>query len=1022
MCNGNRFFPLVAVLSVVAATVVACVAAFANLTSNAAESWTPMSSGESWSCTYTRLGTTYTVNASPMIGDKNCLILVPIGIQASNGGRWEYVYPNGAGSGSTNAIYVNGVSGPTGMSNVQLYKSERAIKSTGTWGNFHLEQTMTVTTDGEIVHEMTFTYNGAGTFTGRLAPSIDTQLNGNDQIPISANGADGGYIVGNDYTLAFDKINGVETLYVGHWNTSKSGGEWYSCTGQPNDKLLVSGVDSATFYETQQLSLTSGQSYTFSFKENTFKNDECRVLLDGNGGTFDGDPTSSSWVKKGDYVTIDKTPTYAKHQLVGWSESRDGSSGLFNPATTPVTKNLTLYAQWELIKHSVTFDPNGGTLTGEATQSVEDGDKATKPSDPTRTGYKFAGWYTSASGGDAFDFDAAVTGDKTAYAHWTPITYSITFDGNGSDGGSMSTQSMTYDVEKALTTNAYVKSGYSFAGWNTSADGSGTSYADGQSVVNLTATDGDTIELFAQWTADPQSVRYDNNAEDATGTTDDTVGATDSDVAIAECGFERVGYEFGGWNTSADGSGTAYVAGDEVTLLSGGIDLFAQWIPNTYAVRFHGNHPDATSEMSDQQMTYDVAANLTANAFERVGYSFVGWSYTADPSYDDGSDVNDDENADDGENVNDAEDVDGVGNDTDESDDTSDAQDDMASDDETDDADGKTTDVMSVDALASDDGTDDITDDAGAASDNENASNGENASSDDAANDVNENVNDTDTTTDDENADASDVAFADCEEVVNLTAENGGVVDLYAVWSPNEARIHYVANLDGVISPDEAANRSSANGENGTTNADGDVSSDDIDATDADASSDDDADAGMTDDTVGKTDETVKLAENGFHKENYHFVEWNSSADGSGASYHPGDDWTLAAGTVNLYAIWSNDPAVIVYDKNSDTATGEMPNTDGYIDMESTVSDNGFENSGYKFIGWNTEADGSGTAYDEGDSIVLTEPSITLYAQWEEIPVIVQMGAVNGAIGTFAAATATLAACGVAAYLVSKRR
>ena len=178
----------------------------------------------------------------------------------------------------------------------------------------------------------------------------------------------------------------------------------------------------------------------------------------------------------------------------------------------------------------------------------------------------------------------------------------------------------------------------------------------------------------------------------------------------------------------------------------------------------------------------------------------------------------------------------------------------------------------------------------------------------------------------------------------------------------------------------------------------------------------------MTDDTVGKTDETVKLAENGFHKENYHFVEWNSSADGSGASYHPGDDWTLAAGTVNLYAIWSNDPAVIVYDKNSDTATGEMPNTDGYIDMESTVSDNGFENSGYKFIGWNTEADGSGTAYDEGDSIVLTEPSITLYAQWEEIPVIVQMGAVNGAIGTFAAATATLAACGVAAYLVSKRR
>lgn len=133
-------------------------------------------------------------------------------------------------------------------------------------------------------------------------------------------------------------------------------------------------------------------------------------------------------------------------------------------------------------------------------------------------------------------------------------------------------------------------------------------------------------------------------------------------------------------------------------------------------------------------------------------------------------------------------------------------------------------------------------------------------------------------------------------------------------------------------------------------------------------------------------------------------------------------DWKLAAGTVNLYAIWSNDPAVIVYDKNSDSATGEMANTEGYIDMEATISDNGFENSGYEFTGWNTEADGSGTAYDEGETIVLTEPSITLYAQWEEIPVIVQMGAVNSSIGTFGAVAAGMAVLGVAAYAVSKRK
>lgn len=94
----------------------------------------------------------------------------------------------------------------------------------------------------------------------------------------------------------------------------------------------------------------------------------------------------------------------------------------------------------------------------------------------------------------------------TLYTNWIPIGYTITFDSN--DGtGSMSDQSMTYDTPAALTANAFTRQGYTFTGWSTTADGSsGTAYSDGETVSNLTSTDGDTITLYAQWQKNPYTV------------------------------------------------------------------------------------------------------------------------------------------------------------------------------------------------------------------------------------------------------------------------------------------------------------------------------------------------------------------------------------------------------------------------------------------------------------------------------------------------------------------------------------
>ena len=89
----------------------------------------------------------------------------------------------------------------------------------------------------------------------------------------------------------------------------------------------------------------------------------------------------------------------------------------------------------------------------------------------------------------------------------------------------------------------------------------------------------------------------------------------------------RKGYTFAGWNTEADGTGTAYKAGDK---LSTGLTLYAQWTANAYKVSFNAN--GGKGSMEEMSFTYDEAQALTKNAFERTDYNFIGWSKSANGS------------------------------------------------------------------------------------------------------------------------------------------------------------------------------------------------------------------------------------------------------------------------------------------------------------------------------------------------------------------------------------------------------
>jgi uncharacterized repeat protein (TIGR02543 family) len=185
----------------------------------------------------------------------------------------------------------------------------------------------------------------------------------------------------------------------------------------------------------------------------------------------------------------------------------------------------------------------------------------------TKTGYDFTGWNTDEDGsgtayadGETYDFAA----DVTLYAQWAQI-FTATFDGNGAGMGGMSPQSAS--APTALTGNGFTNLGYNFIGWNTASDGSGTAYEGGATY----AFDAD-VTLYAQW-AQIFTVTFFGNGQDGGAT--DPQHAT-SPTALTGNGFTNTGFTFSGWNTSSDGSGTAYADGATYAF-DADVTLYAQW-------------------------------------------------------------------------------------------------------------------------------------------------------------------------------------------------------------------------------------------------------------------------------------------------------------------------------------------------------------------------------------------------------------------------------------------------------------
>ena len=458
------------------------------------------------------------------------------------------------------------------------------------------------------------------------------------------------------------------------------------------------------------------------------------------------------------------------------------------------------------------------------------------------------------------------------------------------------------------------KTNRTFYGWSANTDANDRDVPVGDTMDRNTLNANVRTEIvmparaktvYALWAINP-TLSYNVNApagSNAPGTpASQTVpyntAAADKSGWVAGDTGKIPGYRFDGWYTAPNG-GNKY---DFNTPLTNNMTVYAHWVGNGYTVRFAGNGATG-GNTPDQAFQYNIGQNLHRNGFVRDGYTFTGWKRA----------------------------------------------------------------------------------------DNQQA-------------------------------------YGDGQWVTNLTTQPNGIVTMVAQWSANEAHIRYNPNppagktaggqgtpnwdghtgdtpaiggngwtIDGytfagwATSPDGSGARYAPGARwtaNGTltlyaqwTPGQASLTYDGNGAT-----------GGKTDPQTGKTDEKINVRDNGFTRDGYTFVTWNTQADCKGNAVKPNSEWTLR-GSSTLYACWAGNAQTLTYHGNGATG-GNTAAQSGKTGDELTTNANGFTRDGYTFVRWDTAKDGSGTAYGEGKNgvsqYVMKPAGNDLYAIWKANPATIQ--------------------------------
>jgi uncharacterized repeat protein (TIGR02543 family) len=348
-----------------------------------------------------------------------------------------------------------------------------------------------------------------------------------------------------------------------------------------------------------------------------------------NGGTS-AQPASGTAVYN-TVITLPIAPTRNGFTFAGWN---DGSPIALSTTSVTLTSNKILVAQWTAQSFSITYDGNTSTSGSVSAGAYVAGGVpyAIAANSFTKTGYNFIGWYTTANGtgGAAYAVGAgySTTANLVLYAQWAPASYTITYNANGATSGTVpSAGTLTTGTTFSASTNSgtLVKTGYEFAGWNTSAAGTGTPIA-----VSGVVTTTSNLILYAKWTIISPTITFNDGAATAAlsvfpaNTSAQygslyTLPAVDSATVIS-----TVNYIFTGWS---DGSAT-YNSGQSYRMGTSNVIFTAQWVALFDVTYIYGN--GVTADTKDPECVTSLLCTnnqpiTTTAAPSRAGYTFTHW-------------------------------------------------------------------------------------------------------------------------------------------------------------------------------------------------------------------------------------------------------------------------------------------------------------------------------------------------------------------------------------------------------------
>ncbi len=292
-----------------------------------------------------------------------------------------------------------------------------------------------------------------------------------------------------------------------------------------------------------------------------------------------------------------------------------GSNGKFYAPGDSVPAEVTkLTAQWTAPTYAVTLNTGGGTINSGNVTEYTYGVGATLPTDVTRTGYTFKGWYDNEglTGNPVTAIGGAETGNKEYWAKWEANTYTVTLNTNGGTINSGNVTGYTYGVGATLPTDV-TRTGYTFKGWYDNEN------LTGSPIAAIGDTETGNKEYWAKWEANTYTVTLNTNG--GTINSGNVTGYTYGVGATLPTDVTRTGYTFKGWydNENLTGSPVTAISNTE----TGNKEYWAKWEINQYTITVKPENGKA-----DITITQDYGTPITAPTLTREGYQFNGWDKT----------------------------------------------------------------------------------------------------------------------------------------------------------------------------------------------------------------------------------------------------------------------------------------------------------------------------------------------------------------------------------------------------------